>query len=877
MPRTNKVSPNTAGGELSPLLYGRIDLPLYAKSLSKCENFIVLPQGSAQFRTGTVFVKQTRLNKTAAFIPFQFNDIQSYLIEATHQRFRFYKDNGAVLETARVITGVTNANPGVITSNSHGFSNGDEVYIDSVGGTTRLNGRFYLVAGAAANTFTLTDIFGNAIDTGTYGTYTSGGTVARVYEITTPYEEVDLPFLQFAQNADTMYIAHRNYAPRKLTRTGHAAWTLATYVRTSDPFAGLTDTINAATQANPGVLTTTAAHGLSVGDVIFISGVVGMTELNSRYYKVGTVPTTTTLTLTDLDGTVVNTTAYTAYGSAGTITASDKFPRSVVFLDTGRLLFGGTKTNPETVWGSKSPNGSTTQYDDFTTGTGATDGFIFTFSPIHGKVDAIQWLANTSKYVAVGAYSSIRRAYGATEQEPISPTSFTAKSVNARGAEPSVPVSTGNYLFYIRRAGRSIHSLEYDISVDGYVTNDRNLVSDHLTKPGVKQLVEQLGSPDIIWCVRNDGRLLGLTYKEKEDISGWHRHMLGGSHVNSSGITKAFGKVIAAGRMPRATSDDQLWLIVERKIGANTFRSVEYFSDIPLFPLRNEFYDNLDEDDNGDADDMKFANASYEKQKDANHLDMSVVFDGSAVGTAAGATMTPAAGATTVGSTAVTFTASVAVFTSAMVGREIWKKYDENGDGGGRAIITGFTSSTVVECTIDVAFDSVSAIAAGSWFLTASSVSGLDYLEGQSVYVVADGALDSEAATVTNGSVTLTAQSSKAVIGFFSMGTIESLNIDSGGVRGSAQAKPRGFIKVATRFLNTLGCWFGSSIYRLQRLVFSEADDISDRPPPLFTGIKDDPYEDDWESDDKRLVYAQRIPAPCTIVSFDPYLATTDE
>lgn len=61
-------------------------------------------------------------------------------------------------------------------------------------------------------------------------------------------------------------------------------------------------TISAITKANPGVLTT-SAHGLSVGDIIYIHSIVGMTELNSRFFKVNTVPLTTTLTLIDLDGT----------------------------------------------------------------------------------------------------------------------------------------------------------------------------------------------------------------------------------------------------------------------------------------------------------------------------------------------------------------------------------------------------------------------------------------------------------------------------------------------------------------------------------------------------------------------------------------------
>jgi len=76
--------------------------------------------------------------------------------------------------------------------------------------------------------------------------------------------------------------------------------------------AGSEKTITAATQANPCVITLSAAHGLAVGDKLYINAVLGMTELNFETYEVGSVPTTTTLSLLD-----TNSTSFTAYTSAG--------------------------------------------------------------------------------------------------------------------------------------------------------------------------------------------------------------------------------------------------------------------------------------------------------------------------------------------------------------------------------------------------------------------------------------------------------------------------------------------------------------------------------------------------------------------------------
>lgn len=90
--------------------------------------------------------------------------------------------------------------------------------------------------------------------------------------------------------------------------------------------------ISAITAADPGVITTTAAHGLVAGDIISIYNIVGMTELNQRTFRVNTTPLTTTLTLIDLDATdAIDTSGYTAYSSGG-----DIVHRGVALATTGK-------------------------------------------------------------------------------------------------------------------------------------------------------------------------------------------------------------------------------------------------------------------------------------------------------------------------------------------------------------------------------------------------------------------------------------------------------------------------------------------------------------------------------------------------------------
>jgi hypothetical protein len=875
---SNKVIANFAGGEVSPLLFARTDLPLFAKVLSRMQNFIAEPQGPARFRPGTVYVHHTRNNNPARFIEFQYSDVQSYLIEATEGYFRFYKDGAIILNsTALTITGISKALPGVVTYTGTDPTNGQEVYIEDVAGMTEVNGKFFTVANVntGANTFELTDVHGNNVNTTNYTTYTSGGTVSVVYEIQTPYLEEHLDELQYAQNADTMYIASEKYEPRQLTRSAHDSWTLARYSRTADPFAANNVTygeITGITAANPGVVSD-AAHTFLADDHVYVSGIVGMTELNNRHFLIGS-PAAGTYQLKDYDtGVAVDTSAYTAWSSGGIVeliaptrATTMKYPAAVSFTDDGRVVFGGSGDKPETQWYSKSPSAAgAVQFTDFTTGSGATDAIIFTFAPLRGRVDSIRWITNTDKYIAFGTFGSVRRVYGATEAASISPDEVTAKPANSDGVEHASPVSDGATLFYIQRGGLALESIEYDYSIDGYAPDDKNLVSNHLTAGGFKQMVRQIGRPTVIWVVRNDGILLGLTYKAKENIAGWHRHYLGGA-----------GQVEAAGIMPRENNQDQLWLIVKRTIGGNTVRYVEYMSDPPEFPDLVDYWSGASTSEAKTLDTNRFENYQSEVAKDAIHLDSSLTYDGSAYGTDASATLTVGNFADVEDTENVVFTASAAVFTSDMVGREIWGGYLEDGSGGGRAEITEFTSSTSVKCTILDGFWGENVVySAGDWYITATTVSGLDHLEGELVGIIADGAAP-DAVAVDGGSITLSQPASKIHVGLKYTGILRTLPLDQGGVTGPAQSKYKIVSELGLRFVNSAGVQYGTDLYHLSRLHMSRGNDVTDRPIPLFTGVERITYPDTWGID-KELFVVQDDPLPCTLAAMDVYMDTVDE
>jgi hypothetical protein len=75
--------------------------------------------------------------------------------------------------------------------------------------------------------------------------------------------------------------------------------------------AAATKSITAATKANPCKITS-STHGYSTNDYVYISGIVGMTELNNKIYQI-TKFDNDSYTLNNIDST-----NYTTYGSVGT-------------------------------------------------------------------------------------------------------------------------------------------------------------------------------------------------------------------------------------------------------------------------------------------------------------------------------------------------------------------------------------------------------------------------------------------------------------------------------------------------------------------------------------------------------------------------------
>lgn len=231
MPRLAGFKGGFEGGQLSDLMMAKTETEVYVRGAKEIKNGFVIQQGGVQNRPGSEFVHYPKyLDKKTILREFVFSQNQVYTLEFGHEYLRFFADEAPVVEAAKNITAITKANPAVVTIASHGYTNDQFVYIESVGGMTEVNDRWFRVKGVTANTFQLYTLAGAAVDSSAYTTYTSGGTAKRQLELyadpTYYWTETTVEGLRFVQSGDTIYYCHKDSAIQNGTilRLGHTSW-----------------------------------------------------------------------------------------------------------------------------------------------------------------------------------------------------------------------------------------------------------------------------------------------------------------------------------------------------------------------------------------------------------------------------------------------------------------------------------------------------------------------------------------------------------------------------------------------------------------------------------------------------------------------------
>ena len=920
MSRVSVIATNFTAGELSEELFGRVDIAKYNNGAETLENFMVMPHGGISRRPGTRFVKEVKSSAAKTrLIPFEFSTTQAYCIELGNLYARFYKEQGAILEANKTISGATKANPCVITATSHGYSNGDEVYITSVVGMTELNGKYYKIKNKATNTFELTDIDDVNINSSAFTTYGSAGTAARVYTIATTFETDDLFDIQFAQSADVLYLAHPDYAPKKISRTAHTTWTIEDVVYTDGPYQdeNLTTTTLTpnATTGSAKTITASAVTGINggagfaatdVGRLISIghqaaawaastSYAVGVVKRNSgnvyECIKAGTsagsggpsgegdeiVDNNVTwkflrdggiqwgyATVTGFTNTtVVVVTVDATFGGTtgetkwrlGAWSGTSGYPAAVAFYEQ-RLFWAGSTEQPQTLWGSKSGD-----YENHTPGTLDDDPVIYTLAT--DQVNAIRWLS-PGKVMAVGTVGGEFVISGSTTSDPLTPTNVRVVREGTRGSHTHKPVRVDNTVIFIQRQQRKLREFTYAFESDSYQSPDLTILSPQVAKGGISEIAYQQEPNTTIWAVKADGQLVGLTYLRDQQVIAWHRHKIGGVSGACTITVSDFANIAAGTVLKFTKSNGQTVTFTSETAGSGA-------------PTDTDFGFRPNESNNTTADNI-FTRINA-------HADFTVANPAAAVVTVEETLRKGAAPLTVESSDTARLTTtnqeisiveSLSVIPSSSNGEEeLWMIVQRTIDGVTRRYIEFMeaTFDTRESSTKKNAFFIDSGLSYNS--TATATISGLDHLEGQTVSILGDGSVYAAQSVTSGGISSLSPAVSEVQIGLSYESIVKTLRPEAGADDGTAQGKTKRVFDLTARFIQTLGAKVSEDGINYDEIQFRAGSSSMDGSPPLFSGDKQIQFRGGWETEGQVYI-KQDQPLPIHITAILTRLVTND-
>lgn len=566
-----------AAGEITPEMYGRLDLTKYITGLSKCLNMTVLPHGPVTRRPGFTFVNESKdSTRKVRLLPFQFNSTQTVVLEFGHLYIRFHINGQTLLEANQTIGSIAGNTINLV---GHGYGAGDWVYVGS---------RFLKVATAAANSFTVADLWGAAVTP-------TGTTVARVYTIPTYYNEADLFALRFAQDSDVLTIAHPSYAACELKRLGATNWTLTaiSFTPPAAPASAPTVTVTqpAGTnlepteyvytyQASDGVTESLASASVTANNALSLQGnynTINLTAVTGaqRYFVYkkrggvfGYIGSTTGLSI--IDNNIQADTTRTPPESTYTLnTGAGEFPTAVSYHEQ-RRWFAGTANKPQTIWATRT---GTTSNITSSLSVQDDDGLEFRIGA--RQQNAIQHLVPLSDLMALTVGSEFR--VFADSSPAITPTTLSIKPQGFTGASNVQPALASSAILYVQNQGARLRELSYDWQRQVFASVDISIMAPHLFNGYTITDMTFCRAPvPSLWCVRSDGTLLGLTYVPEQQVYGWHQHTTDGVFESVTSVSEG--------------DEDVLYAVVKRTVNSRTVRYIERLHTRTLVNQEDAFY-----------------------------------------------------------------------------------------------------------------------------------------------------------------------------------------------------------------------------------------------------------------------------------------------
>jgi hypothetical protein len=829
----NLIQPSFAAGEVSPSLFARVDLAKFKVGAATMRNFFVDFRGGAATRPGTRYVATSATPGTGLpphLVPFQFSTLQSYVLEFGLGYIAFYKNGAPVL---------------------------------------------YL---------------------------------STAYTIASPYALGDLPLLKFTQSADVLTVVHASYVPAALDRFSDTNWTLTgiSFAAVQQPpTAGIATPNHGSEPAGTGDATTTtyyyAVTALSAsGEESIASGLFGnpansriMSEDGNAFMTLtwtapaGTAPVLYNVYRMEevpnsgppgdsLLGLIGSATALSYVDRAGAPDFATAPPThqnpfaygnnpSVTTYYGQRQWFAATALAPETFYATKT--GAFTNMDT-SNPSQATDAITDTLAST--QVNAIKSLTPMpSGLIAFASSGAWLISGGGVNQggipTAISPSTIVAQPQAFNGANDLPPIVANYDLLFVTPWG-TVRDFSYNFYVNIYTGTDMTVLSNHLFSGRTIRDWAYAEEPyKMVWCIRDDGVALGLTYLKEQDVYGWSRHDTNGLFqsvcVVKETVPTTSGGVVSVA-VVYAT-----YFVVKRLLGGVWVYTIERKADRFLLEANPPLGVPANIENAWCVD----CGLSLPQPQPAANL---------IPGAGVPGTVWPvvvAGGAQAVGASVV-FYADAPVFSAANVGAVI-RAF------AGKAVITGLIDTQRVVATIAVAFPTMPddpyqtplPAANGAWTMTqpVSVVGGLGYLNGMWVSILGDGNVMAPQ-LVAGGQVTLQAPCSSVIVGLGYTCQLQTLYLDAGdGPQGTIQGKRKKVGAVTVRVRDTRGLQAGRTAATVVAVKEWNSTINLGGPLPLVTGdqrvVLDPVYDTGGQ-----FWMVVTDPVPCTVLGVVPEISVGD-
>lgn len=798
------------GGEVTPEFFGRVDDAKNLTGLQLARNFNILPHGPAANRAGTRFVKATKYaNKLTRLIRFNYSEDQNLIIEIGEGYMRFHTFGATLL--AGTVTAWSNATV---------YTIGDLA--------SRLGVNYYC-------------ILGHTNQQPPNATYWYAMPSDGTFEIPTPYQEADIFDLHFVQSEDVVTITHPSYAPRELRRLGAVRWDLIPIAFASDlPAPGsiaATNTVGTGTTTYSYTVTAVDATGQEEGlqgtpasttnnllttgnyNTITFAAVTGAVRYN--VYKqdnglYGFIGQTDALTFRDEN--IAADLSKTPPIARDPFNGSNKYPAAVSYYEQ-RRVFGGTNNLPQNLWLTRLGTDSNLSYS---IPSRESDGIAFRIAAL--QANRIRHLVPLADLLVLT--SSAVWMVTSVNSDSITPTSITVKPQSYVGASNVQPVVANVSMLYEAARGGHVRELRYSLEGGGYQSKDLSLRAPHLFN--FRRILDfaYVEAPySIVYGTSSFGILLGLTYVPEEDLYAWFWYDTY-TNAGSTTLTKSEFKSCAAAS---EGNEDYLYAIVKRYINGAFVQYIE-----------------------------RQASRNFEDQHDCYFVDCGATLDSPV--TITGITKANPGVVTT--STAHGISNGDAVDILAVAGMT-----EVNGQRYYAAGVTATTLQLVDEYGANIDTSGFGTYFSGGELrkVVTTISSGLSHLEGETVSILANGAVQPQR-TVVGGALNapLEVPASIVHIGLPLRADMQTLPL-AFEAQAFGQGRAKNVNKAILRIYRSLGAQVGPNFDALLE-VKARSDEPYGVATALQTGEVDILIEPSW-GDEGSVCVRQDEPLPLTVLS----------